>query len=46
MKKSVVGEKPYPKNGRTAPQFLITNEREFEKEKKQLISYFIKTQEL
>lgn len=46
VKKTVVGEKPYPKNGRTAPQFLITNEREFEKEKKQLNSYIIKTQKL
>ena len=46
VRKTVVGEKLYPKNGRTAPQFLITNEREFEKEKKQLNSYIIKTQEL
>ena len=37
VKKTVVGEKPYPKNGRTAPQFLITDEREFEKEKNRLI---------
>jgi len=46
VKKAVVGEKPYPKNGRTAPQFIITDDRDFEKEKKQLISYLIKTQEL
>ena len=46
VKKAVVGEKPYPKNGRTAPQFIITNDRDFEKEKKQLISYLIKTQKL
>ena len=46
VKKTVVGEKPYPKNRRTAPQFLITDEREFEKEKKQLNSYIVKTQEL
>jgi len=46
VKKAVVGEKPYPKNWRTSPQFIITDDRDFEKEKKQLISYLIKTQEL
>lgn len=46
VKKTVVGEKPYPKNGRTAPQFLITNEREFETEKNTLIKYITKTQNL
>ena len=46
VKKTVVGEKPYPKNGRTAPQFLITNQREFEKEKSRLIEYIEKTQNL
>ncbi|WP_299624205.1 DUF1569 domain-containing protein [uncultured Tenacibaculum sp.] len=45
-KNQVVSEKPYPKNGRTAPYFLITNERDFEKEKNQLIAYLYKTQEL
>ena len=45
-KNQVVSEKPYPKNGRTAPYFLITNERDFEKEKNQLIAYLHKTQEL
>ncbi|WP_299835771.1 DUF1569 domain-containing protein [uncultured Tenacibaculum sp.] len=45
-KNQVVSEKPYPKNGRTAPYFLITNERDFEKEKSQLIDYLHKTQEL
>ena len=46
VKKAVVGEKPYPKNGRTAPEFLVTNEREFEKEKSELTEYIIKTQDL
>ncbi len=46
VKKQVVSEKPYPKNGRTAPQFLITDERNFEAEKKRLIDYIVKTQEL
>ena len=46
VKKIVVGEKPYAKNGRTAPEFLITSKKEFEKEKKQLITYLTKTQKL
>ncbi|CAL2092830.1 conserved hypothetical protein [Tenacibaculum sp. 190524A05c] len=46
VKKQVVSEKPYPKNGRTAPQFLITDERDFEVEKNRLIEYVLKTQEL
>ena len=46
VKKIVVSEKPYAKNGRTAPQFLISNERVFETEKKELIAYINKTQEL
>ena len=37
-KKQVVSEKPYPKNGRTAPEFIIADERDFEKEKALLIS--------
>ena len=46
VKKQVVSEKPYAKNGRTAPQFLITDTRNFEKEKQKLVDYIIKTQEL
>ncbi|WP_299675667.1 DUF1569 domain-containing protein [uncultured Tenacibaculum sp.] len=46
VKNQVVSEKPYPKNGRTAPQFLITEEKNFEKEKQVLIDYLHKTQEL
>lgn len=37
IKKSVVGEKPYPKNSRTAPYFLISDEKVFEDEKKKLL---------
>ena len=33
VKNIIVSEKPYPKNSRTAPVFIIANEREFEKEK-------------
>lgn len=46
VKKGVVSEKPYPKNGKTAPQFIISDEREFEAEKKRLIDFINKTQEL
>ncbi|MCK0134067.1 DUF1569 domain-containing protein [Arenibacter sp. S6351L] len=46
VKQTVVNEKPYKKNSRTAPAFLIVDERDFEKEKKRLIDHLIKTQEL
>ena len=46
VKKIVVGEKTYSKNGRTAPEFLITDEKEFEDEKRKLIENIIKTQKL
>ncbi len=45
-KSVVVGPKPYKKNGRTAPMFLIADEREFEIEKKRLTDYLQKTQQL
>lgn len=45
-KNQVVGEKPYPKNGRTAPIFVISDDRDFENEKKNLIEYILKTQSL
>jgi len=46
VKKAVVGPKPYPKNSRTAPQFIIADEREFNKEKQRLVDYIKKTQDL
>ncbi|MDC1540640.1 DUF1569 domain-containing protein, partial [Flavobacteriaceae bacterium] len=46
IKNIVVSEKPYKKNGRTAPVFLVTSEKDFKKEKDRLNSYIIKTQEL
>ena len=45
-KNAVVGPKPYPKNGRTAPAFIISDARDFEKEKAKLIGYLKKVQEL
>ena len=46
IKNAVVNEKPYPKNSRTGPQFLITNEKNFNREKERLINYLKQTQQL
>lgn len=46
VKKAVCGTKPYDKNGRTAPQFLIKEDKNFEEEKARLIAYINKTQKL
>ena len=46
VKKIVVSEKPYKKNSRTAPEFLIREDKNFEIEKVRLTSYIKKTQEL
>lgn len=46
IKGIVVNDKPYKKNSRTAPDFLIKETKEFEYEKKRLIDYLNKTQQL
>ena len=46
VKGKVVSETPYPHNNRTAPQFIIKDEKNFEQEKKRLIDYINKTQQL
>ncbi len=46
VKQAVVGPKPYPKNSRTAPAFLITDERDFETEKKRMIDFLWQAQSL
>lgn len=46
VKNAVVGPKPYPRNGRTAPAFLITMPRDFATEKQRLLDYLHKTQQL
>lgn len=46
IKNIVVSEKPYQPNSRTAPQFLITSEKEFNLEKERITTYIKKTQEL
>lgn len=45
-KKLVTGEQPYKKNSRTSPIFLIGDERNFEKEKQELIENINKVQSL
>lgn len=46
IKKIVTSETPYKHNSRTAPAFLITDNRDFLKEKNRLINYITKTQQL
>ncbi len=46
VKNKVVNDVPYKKNGKTAPQFLMKDEKDFEQEKKRLIAYIQQTQEL
>ena len=46
VKKIVTNELPYKKNSRTAPAFLIADEKIFELEKNRLINYIDKTVEL
>ncbi|MCP1996404.1 DUF1569 domain-containing protein [Flavobacterium sp. HSC-61S13] len=46
VKQAVVSEKPYKKNGPTAPEFIIKETKDFYIEKQRLINYIIKTQEL
>ncbi len=45
-KNIVVGPRPYKRNTRTAPVFLISDERDFETEKKRLIEHLEKTRQL
>lgn len=46
VKPKVVGEKSYPKDSPTAPQFVIKERKNFEQEKKRLIGFIQKTQQL
>lgn len=46
VKPKVVSDKPYSKNGKTAPQFIIKDAKDFEVEKKRLIAYLNQTQQL
>lgn len=46
VKKFVTGEKPYPKNSRTAPEFVMVGSKDFEAEKAKLIANIQKCQQL
>ena len=46
VKNVVVSEKPYKKNGQTAPQFKIVDKKDFAAEKKRLIDFINKTLDL
>ncbi|MBW7674905.1 DUF1569 domain-containing protein [Chryseobacterium chendengshani] len=46
VKPKVVGEKAYPRDSATAPQFVISGRRDFDDEKKRLIGFIQKTQQL
>jgi len=46
VKKIVVNEKPYKKNSRTGPMFLVSDKRVFETEKERLVNYLKKTVDL
>lgn len=46
VKQYVVNDKPYKKSSPTGPQFIVDSEKDFEKEKKRLTDYIVKTQEL
>lgn len=46
VKNAVVNDVPYKRNLKTAPQFIISDERNFEHEKTRLINYIKRTFEL
>jgi hypothetical protein len=46
VKKVVTNEVAYKQNNKTAPQFIITDSRDFEKEKSRLVEYINRTQQL
>ncbi len=46
VKQKVVSETPYQQNGKTAPQFIIKDAKNFEIEKQRLIDFINKTQQL
>lgn len=46
VKNIVVSEKPYKRNSPTSPEFLIRDDKDFEKEKERLIGYIRQTCEL
>jgi hypothetical protein len=45
-KNVVVGQKPYKRNSPTSPIFVVSDQKEFDREKKRLIEHLVKTQKL
>ncbi len=46
VKNIVVGEKPFKKNSQTAPEFIMKESKDFEKEKARLLAYIKKTEQV
>jgi hypothetical protein len=46
VKKFVVNEVPYKRNSMTSPEFIVTDEKDFETEKARLTGYIEKTRDL
>ena len=44
-KKQVIGNKPYPKNSRTAPDFIVPAEQDFQGQKTKLINHIWQAQQ-
>lgn len=42
----VTGPKPYKRNGRTAPEFVMTGAKDFEAERARLVGYITRSQEM
>ena len=46
LKPIVVGEKPYKRNARTAPEFIVADRRDLETERRRLVGYIRQVQSL
>lgn len=46
LKPMVVGDRPYPKNSRTAPSMIIADKRDFAAERQRLIDYMWRVQQM
>jgi Protein of unknown function (DUF1569) len=46
LKQIVVGEKPYRRNSRTAPEFIVADSRDIETERARLVAYLNQVQSL
>jgi len=46
IKNAVTGSRPYPRNSRTAPAFVISDQRSFDNEQQRLIAYINRCEQL